>query len=149
MKNIFRISSLLLIAGIAILSSCKKSSSSPASIVGTWLATSQKTVTVDSSTNPFTVTNIDTTFANDSTSVIQLNADNSFEFIILSTNPPSLDQQGTYTAINGTLNLFNTDGSYGGTAKYTLGGNTFSLLVTEDSPGFADTISEKFSRQNN
>ena len=92
---------------------------------------------------------MDTTFTNDSTDVIQFNADNSFEFIVFASNPPTLEEQGTYTAINGTLNLFDTGGSFGGTAKYTLGGNTFSLIIIESSPGVADTVTEKFTRQNN
>jgi hypothetical protein len=144
MKKTIIISSLLLIASTSIIS-CKKTSAS-ASLVGTWKSTGEKATSVDSTTTPVTVTTIDTTFtAPPYLLVITFNADGTFSAINNGSSTPEL---GTYFYGQGKLFIEDNGSSTPTIIGYTLSGNTFTLIQTENNPGIcSQTVNIIFTKE--
>jgi hypothetical protein len=138
MKKTLIISSLLLIASASIIS-CKKSSSTP-SLVGTWKSTGEKVTSVDSTTTPVTITTMDTTFtAAPYPLIITFTADGTFSAISSGSSTPEL---GTYFYGQGKLFIEDNGSSTPSIFGYTLSGNTFTLIQTQNNPGSSSQTSD-------
>jgi hypothetical protein len=125
MKRLALITTALLLMVIAInLTACKKSSTNT-SIVGTWQLTNYHQVNVDSTTNPVTVTTLDTTF-ND---VITFNSDGSAN--------SSGGGAGSYILIGSdSISYVFGPGPPPEKARYTIQGTTLTLF---DAPHYLDS----------
>jgi hypothetical protein len=140
MKKTIIISSLLLIASTSIIS-CKKNSSGP-SFVGTWDATSEHTVTVDSAVTPYSVVTHDTTFTagHTSTELKFVNSDSVVLINNLSTPPQVIPANYIYSGNK--LVLFSTQSIEGEVFNFSFSGsNTFLLTETNDEPGSQSQVS--------
>jgi uncharacterized protein with beta-barrel porin domain len=146
MKRLIHISFALLFASI-IITSCKKSSSTNNSIVGSWELASAHIVSIDSTTAPITVTTTDTTVTHGHSQVLSFSADNTLTGYDYTSTPPSIIDGGSYFVIGDSVTIFNSGSSTGQNIHFTISGNVLTLFVQQHDPGFSSySATEKLNR---
>jgi|GEM_PF-4234361 hypothetical protein len=140
--------SALLFTVLVAFTACRKTNNSNSSVlVGTWEAISAQDILTDSSTNPFTVINFDTTYIHGhSPLVVQFNNDNTYINTDHSVNPDTVIETGTYQLIAGSK-ILRMGGGTSDTVSYTISNNSLTIQGLQHSQGQSDFGTTEFTKQ--